>query len=427
MIAAWMLSLILLQEPPKPVPAEAAPKAEKKSVYTAIVGGDVYTVTQGVMKGGTILLKDDKIFKIGPAVDLPEGTTKIDVTGKRVLPGFVAVVAHNLGLSTGGGKIADALDPFSESIKLALSGGITTAYVEPGGGGGGLFGGPAAPAVPGAVIKMSYGTLDGMLVLEPASVSLGVWMTGGPSERYELKDTLLKARAHVEKERDFEKRRAENKLKAGETVPRPPAALEPYVKLLKGEIAARMAAPHVDDLRRAFDLINEFKFKAVLTEVIEGWTVAEEIGRARAYCVVEPRAKEHAPRNSPRPAGSSIEQAAILRRTGVKFALIPPNSNVGTGGIAGRDLLTLPLEGAFAIRGGLDEQTALESITITAAEICGVETRVGSIEEGKDADLVVLDGDPFDYRTFVEMTFVNGKLLYEKSKSPYFSHLKGRK
>jgi len=108
----------------------------------------------------------------------------------------------------------------------------------------------------------------------------------------------------------------------------------------------------------------------------------------------------------------------------VKFAILPPNASVGTGGTAGRDLLTLPLDGAFAIRGGLDEQTALEAITITAAEICGVDSRVGSLEEGKDADIVVLDGDPFDYRTFVDLTFVNGKLLYEKSKSPYFSHLK---
>jgi len=138
---------------------------------------------------------------------------------------------------------------------------------------------------------------------------------------------------------------------------------------------------------------------------------------------VEVRAKEHAPRNSVRPAGSSIEQAAILRKAGVKFAILPPNATVGTGGTAGRDLLTLPLDGAFAIRGGLDEQTALEAITITAAEICGVESLIGSLEEGKDADVVVLDGDPFDYRTFVELTFVNGKLLYEKAKSPYYSHL----
>jgi imidazolonepropionase-like amidohydrolase len=427
MIAAVVLAVLFAQDPPKPPPpATPAPVPEKKAVYTALIGGDVHTVTQGVMKGGTVLLKDDKIFKIGTSVDLPEGTTKIDVTGKRVLPGFVAALAHGVALSTSQGRIADALDPFSETLKLALAGGVTTAYLESGGGGGGLFGGGSAPPAPGAVVKMSYGTLEGMLVAEPSTPLLSAWMTGTLSERYDVRDNLVRARAQLEKERDFEKRRAEGKLKPGETLARA-APLEPYVRLLKGEISARLQASRVDDLRRALDLINEFKFKAVLTDVTEGWTIAEEIGRARAYCLIDPRTKEHAPRNSPRPAGSSIEQAALLRKAGVKFALIPPDTNVGTGGIAGRNLITLPLEGALAVRGGLDEQTALEAITITAAEICGVETRVGSLEEGKDADVVVLDGDPFDYRTFVEMTFVNGKLLYEKSKSPYFSHLKGRK
>lgn len=423
MAAILAMAMLLAQDPPK----TEAGKPEKKPVYTALTGGDIYTVTRGMLKTGTLLLKDDKIFKVGAAVDLPEGTTKIEVTGKRILPGFVAAQIHGLGLSPGTGKIADLLDPFGESVKLALAGGITTAYVEPGAGAGGVFGGSAAPAVPGAVIKMSYGILEGMLLVEPASVSLASWMTGTPSERFDLRETLLKARAHLEKERDFERRRSENKLKPGETPPRPAAPLETYVRLLKGEIPARLSAPHVDDLRHALDLIQEFKFKAILADVIEGWTIPEEISRARASVLVEVRAKEHAPKNAVRPAGSSIEQAAILRRTGVKFALLPPNQNVGTGGTAGRDYLTLPLEGAFAIRGGLDEQTALESITITAAEICGVDGRVGSIEEGKDADLVVLDGDPFDYRTFVEMTFVNGRLLYEKSKSPYFSHLKSKR
>ena len=76
--------------------------------------------------------------------------------------------------------------------------------------------------------------------------------------------------------------------------------------------------------------------------------------------------------------------------------------------------------------GGLDEQTALEAITITAAEILGIDDRVGSLEEGKDADIIVLDGHPFHYDTFVELAFVNGKCLYDKSKSTYFSHIRGR-
>jgi imidazolonepropionase-like amidohydrolase len=415
MIASLVVLSLVLQTPPK---------EEKKPVYTALVGGDLETVTQGVLKGGTLLIRDDKIFKIGPAVELPEGTQKIDVSGKRVLPGFVAASARNLGLSPAAGKIADALDPFSESIKLALAGGITSAYVEPSSGGGGVFGGSPPPAGPGAVIKMSYGSLEGMLLAEPAGVSLASWTSGSPSERYDVRENLTKARSALEKERDFERRRAENKLKPDEKAPRATGIVETYVKLLKGELTARIPASHVDEIRRALELINEFRLKAVLTDVIEGWTMPEEIGRAHAYCLVEVRAKEHAARNSPRPAGSSIEQAALLRKAGVKFAILPPNATVGTGGTAGRDLLTLPLDGAFAIRGGLDEHTALEAITQTAAEICGVESRIGSLEEGKDADIVVLDGDPFDYRTFVDLTFVNGKLLYEKSKSPYFSHLK---
>jgi hypothetical protein len=423
--------LLAVQEPPKEAPKDApkeAPKpAEtKKAVYTALLGGDVYTVTKGVLKNGTVLLKDDRIHRVGASVDLPEGTTRIDVSGRRVLPGFVAVSARGLAVHPTSGKVADALDPFSESVKLALAGGVTSAHVELGGGGG-FFGGAPSSGGASAVVKMTYGTLEGMVLLEPASGSLGSWLTGGPSERFEIRENFQKAREHVEKERDFERRRAENRLKPSEAPPRALPAIEPYVKYLKGELIARFPSGDADQIKRALELVNDFKFKAVLTNVVEGWTLPEEIGRARAYCTLTVRTKQHADRDQTRPSGSSIEQAAILKKSGVKFGIISITQNVSTGGIAGRDLLNLPLEAAFAIRGGLDEQTALESITITAAEICGVDTRIGSIEEGKDADLVVLDGDPFDYRTFVDLTFVNGKLLYDRAKSPYFSHLRPRK
>ncbi len=155
--------------------------------------------------------------------------------------------------------------------------------------------------------------------------------------------------------------------------------------------------------------------------------MADAIGRANAYCIITPRSKKYPDKNVNRANGSTIEQAAILRKAGVKFAVTALSPGISTGGIAGRDLMNLPLEAAFGIRGGLDEQTALESITITAAEMCGVDHRLGSIEPGKDADLIVLDGDPFDYRTFVDLTFVDGKLMYEKDKSPYFNHIKRKR
>ncbi len=404
-----LLALALLQD--KPV---------------ALTGGDVHTVTQGVHKGGTVLVEGGKIRRVGTGFALPEGTLRIDVTGKRVLPGFVAAQARGLGLPfTVQGKIADAVDPYHESIKVALAGGVTSAWVE-GGTGGGFFGGGGGGGPPSnAVIKMSYGSLEGMLLAEPATLSLSAWIQGSPSERHDLREGLRRARSYLDEERDFERRKVEGKLKAGEAAPKPPTSAERWLKLLRGEIPGRMPAGDVEQLRRALELLGEFRFRSVLTGVYEGWTLAEEVGRAQALCLFSVRGvKVHPDRRSGRPGGSSIEQAALLRKSGVRFALTAPNAEVGTGGIPGRDLAYLPLEAAFAIRGGLDEASALEAITIRAAEACGVERRIGSIEEGKDADLVVVDGDPFDYRTLVDLTMVNGRVLYERSKSPYFRHLK---
>ncbi len=413
--------LLGLQEPPKKEEAKAP--AAKPPVYTALVGGDVHTISRGVLRGATVLLKDQKIHRVGQALDLPEGTITIDVTGKRVLPGFVAVQAQGLALASGaGGKVSDSLDPFQEQVKIALACGITSAFIEMGGSGG-FFGGGTPSAGSNAVVKMSYGALEGMTLLEPAAHSLQTWVSGGAADRHEIRQSFVKARDLVERERDFERRRAENKLKPNE---QPVRAADPFARLLKGELIARISAPDADAIRRALELVNEFRFRCVLMDVVEGWTLPDEIGRARAYVVVTVRNKQHADRRMARPSGSSIEQAAILRKAGVKFAISPITPAVTTGGIAGRDLTGLPIEAAFAVRGGLDEAAALEAITLTAAEICGVDARVGSIEEGKDADLVVLDGDPLDYRTFVDLTFVNGKLLYEKSKSSYFNHLKGK-
>jgi imidazolonepropionase-like amidohydrolase len=418
-----LLALLLAQDPAKP--AEKKPEPKKTS-WVALVGGDVDTVTKGLLKGATLLLKDGKIHRIGTEVEIPEGAERHDVKGKRVMPGFIACNARGLGVSgfASSAKIADAVDPYQEQIKLALASGITAAYVEFGSAGGFFGGRTQGTSATSAVLKMAYGDLDGMVVAEPASASLSTWLTGSASQRYDIREGFTQARAFLEKLKDYEQRKAAGRLATGENAPNPPPGRDTYVKLLKGEAIARISASSADEIRRALALVNDYKFKCVLVDVVEGWTLADEIGRARCWCIVTPRAKQYASRNVNRPNGSSIEQCAILRKAGVKFGIVPLTPAVSTGGIAGRDLINLNLEAAFAVRGGCDEAAAVESLTITAAEICGVDGRMGSLEEGKDADVIVLDGDPLDYRTFVEMTFVDGKLLYEKDKSPYYSHLK---
>jgi imidazolonepropionase-like amidohydrolase len=96
---------------------------------------------------------------------------------------------------------------------------------------------------------------------------------------------------------------------------------------------------------------------------------------------------------------------------------------VTTGGIMGQDLNTPHLDAAFAVRGGLDNRKALRTLTLDAAKILGVEHRIGSLEAGKDADILILDGDPLHYRTFVQLAIVNGKVVYEKDKEPFYSHI----
>jgi hypothetical protein len=127
-----------------------------------------------------------------------------------------------------------------------------------------------------------------------------------------------------------------------------------------------------------------------------------------------------------RPNGWTIENARILFDSGVPFAIIPQSSGISLGGITGRDLLMMPMEAAFAVRGGLSEAAAIESITIDAARLLGIDHRVGSIEVGKDADLIVCDGDLLHYKTMVQWSIVNGRLVYDKEKESLFGHIRPR-
>lgn len=392
------------QEEAPPAKEEEKPAAPAKSPYLAIVGGEIHTVTGGVIDGGTVLCKDGRILKVGPRVAVPEGARVIDAAGMKVYPGLLAV--ESSGIVSGRGEgLKDDYDPFALNVDLALAGGLTA--VESG----------------GVVAKLLRHSVDGVVAAETGWVNLGYSPTS-PRARRELRDKLDQARDHL---RQLEAHEAAKK--AGEKDLEAPDAKgvdQPSLKLLQGQAIARFNANSTKDLLAVCELLEAYPMRAVIFGGQEAWTVAPRLGRSGARLVITPRAKRWADEELNRASGWSIENARILWEHGVEFAILPSQTYISTGGIAGRDLLTLPMEVAFAIRGGLPQDAALRSITLDAAKILGLEDRLGSIEPGKDADLIVCDRDLFDYRSFVQWAVVDGEVAYDKQKAPYFAHIRPR-
>jgi len=384
---------------------------------TAIQGGDLYTITSGIIKNGTILIKDGKICRIGQNIEIPEDANVIDTKGKVVMPGLIAATAEVAIAGYRGymgvNKIADSLDPFHFSVSLALASGVTTAFVSSGAPGENPIGGT------NAVLKTTYGDLDNMLIKEPVAENVNIsnvqWL-----RKTNFLLNLQKAQTYLRKLAEYQKVKGQSE-KVEEL--KKPAGIDAYIRLLRREMPAALSATTADDILAALELVDEFGIRMILAGAVEGWIVAEEIAKRDVSVIITPREKRRPNEDISAPSGSTLENAAILKKAGVKFAIVPPNTAFTIWGGAGRDLMTLPLEAAFAVSGGLDEQTALEAITITAAEILGVADRVGSLQVGKDADIIILDGHPFHYSTFVEFTLINGKVLYDKKQSTYFSHI----
>ena len=170
-------------------------------------------------------------------------------------------------------------------------------------------------------------------------------------------------------------------------------------------------------MRDMIRLAKELDYRLVLEDVHEGWLMPEELAEAKVSVVLTPRGRRRATPGREDRSGSSIETSAKLEKAGVPFAVATQMNTVSLDGVyGGRDLTGLALEAAFAVRGGCSEKAALAALTIVPARVLGLDKRVGSIEAGKDADLLILNGPPLDYRTYVEVALVGGKAVYDRDK-----------
>ncbi len=420
---------------PEVKPAEAADK--KPKVYSAITGGDVYIGTGQRLTGATVLIADDKIEAVGHNLTLPEGTTVIDAKGKCVSPGFVCVLGAGMGAGRSA-PYADSANPFDPEIKQGLAAGITSFLT-------GTPGSGATPSGSNAVVKLAYGDVKGMLLQEDSVVGMSVPLSLADREKFE--ESVKTAREYLQAVDEFPKKKAADP--AAKEPAMPPGG-EKLVAVRRGKArlwvnltGASMnpfggggrrgggggrGSNDTDSIRQALEISQLIGQGVVLQKPVAAWQMPDEIAATGSMVILSPRDRMAPDPQDPERTGSSLASAAILAKAGVPVAVTCPGgmfggAGVGTGGILGQDLNTPHVDAAYAVRGGLDNRKALRTLTLDAARMLGADARIGSLEAGKDADVLILDGDPLHYATFVTMAVVNGKVVYEKAKEPLYRHL----
>jgi len=388
-------------------PAAARSAASTSGPVVAITNARVWTGVGPAMERGTVLMRGGRIIAVGEKVEVPAGATTIDGAGKVVTPGFIESNT-NLGIveislsadgtadqaTTDAGlsaafNVVDAFNPFSSAIPVARVDGITRALVVPAGSGHLVQGQAALFDLGGAHVPESA-------TRAPAAMMAALGEAGAAAAGGSRASAMLRLRELLQDAADFNRNQSAWSTGQRREYARGRLDLEALRPVILGELPLAVQANRASDLLAAMRLAEEFKLRLVLVGAAEGWMVADEIARRRVPVVIKPLT------NIPSfdALNASLENAARLRAAGVTVAL----SSFDTYRAG-----TLRQEVGNAIAYGMDPAQALEAVTLVPATIWGVADRTGSLEAGKDADLVVWSGDPFELSSHAEHVFINGR------------------
>ena len=393
----------------------AAPAAAQT---VAITGGTVYPVSGPKIENGTVLIRDGRIAAVGANVAVPAGAQRVDATGKWVTPGLVnaatqlgvvevGAVAETRDAAANGRqgvaasfKVSDGLNPASVLIVPARNEGITSALVVPQGG---LVAGQAA------FIDLVDGPVAGMIRRDPAAMvaQVGNAQQASVGARGEviarLRELFTDVRAYRRDRSGFD--RGDSRELAASR-----ADLEALIPVLDGRVPMVVAADRAADIDAALNLAREFGIKLVIGGGSEAWQVAPRLAAARVPVLTG--AMNNIP-GSFASLGNRQEGPALLRRAGVAVAVI---GNAGGGDEEAFNVRNVKYEAGNAVAYGMSWDDALRAVTLTPAEIFGVADRVGSLAPGKDANVVVWSGDPFEMMTNAEAVYVRGRRVQSRSR-----------
>lgn len=388
-----------------------------------IIGGKVLAMTGEIWDKGYLCIEDGKIKELGPMKNgapfpLQTGNSVqiINALNCIVMPGLIEAHCH-MGITeekkgmegddcneavnpiTPYLRAIDAINPMDSAFSNALQAGITGAMIGPGSANvvGGSF----------AFIKTHGRNIDKLIVKSPAAMKVAFGENPKVNYGDQGKSPATRmAVAAMLREELFKAWVYRGKKEKGQ-IKEEDFRYECWLPVLEGEIPLKAHVHRADDILTAIRIAKEFHVSMTLDHCSEGHLITEDIRQSGFPAIVGP---DLASRNKIEVQNMAFKTVGILNKAGVKTA-ITTDHPVSL-------IQALPICAGLAVKAGLDKMEALKSITLYPAQICGVEKRMGSLEVGKDADIVIFDGDPLEISTRVMCTIINGEIVYADQSFP---------
>ncbi len=404
----------------------------------AIKGGTIYTMAGDPIENGTILFRDGKIVDLGTDLKIPVEAKVIDATGKIVMPGFVESHSSS-GMSQANEtnpivpyvSVLDSIDPMNNYFRQARRNGVTSVAIVP--GNSTIIGGQAA------VIKTAGEFLDDMVLKSEVGVKISLRPVGGSrmshlsrlrkafdDAKRKMKNGDKDEKKDDDKKEDSDDKKEEDTPAASNTTPAAAAQRATNAELdaamfalLSGELPAIIYCDRAMDVAQALRLIDEYKLNASLVLGRDCHKAAKQLAEKDIPVILDSTLVywENDPRTDEE---TKVVVPEVFREHGIPFTF--QGSRAG-GATLGSSYLWY--QAATCVRHGMPRDEALQSLTTLPAKFLGVDKLVGSLEKGKDGDVIILSGDPLKVSTWVEKTLVNGQVVYDRDKDQQLKRLLG--
>ncbi len=392
----------------------STPPATAAAGDVAVVGGRVVPIVGEVIENGTVVIRNGRIAAIGADLQIDDDLPVIDAAGRWVLPGFVEshghVGVHEEGIGWAGDdtnemtdpvgarfRALDAINPADEGFRDALSGGVTAVVVKP--GSGNPIGGQTV------AIKTWGRMVDEMVIKQPCSVksALGENPKRVYGEKKQTPSTRLGVAAVIRDAfraaQDYRQRRDEAHAE-GQPFSRD-SNLEILADVLDGKLPWCQHTHRADDIATALRLADEFGYRLVINHGTEGHLLADVLAQRQIPVIIGPLFTS---RSKVEVNQRHLRNPGLLAAAGVTIAITTDHPVV--------PINFLVYQAILSVKDGLDPDTALQALTINPARILGLEDRVGSLEVGKDGDLVIWSGDPLEIMSRAEQVIIEGRPVH---------------